>query len=155
MYFKLVYDKSLIQASYVIGRQKTGIATVIDPKRDVDTYLKIARENNFKITHIQETDIHADFLCDSRKLSAITKGELDLSDEGNKGWKYEFPHNEGKHGDIIKIEEIAIQALHTPRHTPEHLSFLPTDDKAAKEKEVVLCYGNSGGCSDWFNHVNI
>lgn len=141
MYFELVYDKSLAQASYVIGCQKSGIAAVIDPKRDVDTYLNIAKENNFKITHILETHIHADFLCGSRELAAITGGELYLSDEGDEDWKYEFPHNKLKHGDIVKIGNISIEALHTPGHTPEHLSFLLTDHPAT-DKPAMLFTGD-------------
>lgn len=141
MYFELVYDKSLAQASYIIGCQKSGIAAIIDPKRDVDTYLKIAKENNFKITHILETHIHADFLCGSRELAAITGGELYLSDEGDEDWKYEFPHNKLKHGDIVRIGNISIEALHTPGHTPEHLSFLLTDHPAT-DKPAMLFTGD-------------
>lgn len=141
MYFELVYDKSLAQASYIIGCQKSGIAAIIDPKRDVDTYLKIAKENNFKITHILETHIHADFLCGSRELAAITGGELYLSDEGDEDWKYEFPHNKLKHGYIVKIGNISIEALHTPGHTPEHLSFLLTDHPAT-DKPAMLFTGD-------------
>lgn len=141
MYFELVYDKSLAQASYIIGCQKAGIAAVIDPKRDVDTYLKIAEENNFKITHILETHIHADFLCGSRELAELTGGELYLSDEGDKDWKYEFPHNRVKHGDIIKIGKVTIEVIHTPGHTPEHISFLLTDHPAS-ENPVMLFSGD-------------
>jgi hydroxyacylglutathione hydrolase len=72
MYFQHVYDKSLAQASYFIGCQKAGVAIVIDPKRDVDTYLEIAKQNNMKITHITETHIHADFLTGSRELAKLT-----------------------------------------------------------------------------------
>lgn len=49
MFFQHVYDKSLAQASYFIGCQKAGVAAVIDPKRDVDTYLEIAKQNNMTI----------------------------------------------------------------------------------------------------------
>lgn len=61
MLFQHIYDKSLAQASYLIGCQKAGVAAVIDPKRDVDTYIDFAKQNNMKITHIFETHIHADF----------------------------------------------------------------------------------------------
>lgn len=141
MYFELVYDKSLAQASYVIGCQKAGIAAVIDPKRDVDTYLQIAAENDLKITHILETHIHADFLCGSRELAELTGGELFLSDEGDEDWKYEFPHNKVKHGDIIKVGKLSIEAIYTPGHTPEHLSFLLTDHPAT-DKPVMLFTGD-------------
>lgn len=138
MFFELVYDKSLAQASYVIGCQAGGIAAVIDPKRDVDTYLKIAEENNLKITHVLETHIHADFLCGSRELAAITGATLYLSDEGDKDWKYEFPHNKLKHGDIIELGNVTFEALFTPGHTPEHLSFLLTDHPATDKPSMLF-----------------
>lgn len=139
MYFELVYDKSLAQASYVIGCQKAGIAAVIDPKRDVDTYLKIAKENDFKITHILETHIHADFLCGSRELAELTGGELYLSDEGDEDWKYEFPHHHKvNHGDIINVGKVSLEAIYTPGHTPEHLSFLLTDHPATDEPNMLF-----------------
>lgn len=141
MYFKFVYDKSLAQASYVIGCQKEGIAAVIDPKRDVDTYLKIADENDLKITHILETHIHADFLCGSRELAALTGAELYLSDEGDENWKYNFPHNALKNDNEIRLGNVRIQALHTPGHTPEHLSFIVTDE-AACDEPVMLFSGD-------------
>ena len=79
MFFQHVYDKSLAQGSYFIGCQQRGVAMVIDPKRDVDTYLDIARQNNMKITHVAETHIHADFLSGSRELAALTGAQLYLS----------------------------------------------------------------------------
>ncbi|MDO9551372.1 rhodanese-like domain-containing protein [Rhodonellum sp.] len=138
MFFELVYDKSLAQASYVIGCQASGIAAVIDPKRDVDTYLQIAKANNFKITHILETHIHADFLSGSRELAALTGAEMYLSDEGDENWKYEFPHNKIKHGDIIKLGNITFEVLHTPGHTPESVSFLLTDKPATTEPAMLF-----------------
>lgn len=141
MYFKFVFDKSLAQASYVVGCQKEGIAAVIDPKRDVDTYLKIAEENDLKITHILETHIHADFLCGSRELAELTGTEMYLSDEGDENWKYQFPHNALKNGSQIRLGNVLIEALHTPGHTPEHLSFVVTDE-AACDEPVMLFSGD-------------
>ncbi|MDZ7648529.1 MAG: MBL fold metallo-hydrolase [Cytophagales bacterium] len=92
MFFQHIYDKTLAQASYLIGCQKTGESIVIDAKRDVDTYLEIAKLNNLKITHITETHIHADFLTGSRELAKLTGAQMYLSDEGGEGWLYEFPH---------------------------------------------------------------
>ena len=76
MYFQHVYDKSLAQARYFIGCQKAGVAIVIDPKRDVDTYLEIAAQNKMKITHIAETHKHADILSGSRELAALTGAKM-------------------------------------------------------------------------------
>jgi hydroxyacylglutathione hydrolase len=141
MFFQHVYDKSLAQASYVIACQANGIAAVIDPKRDVDTYLRIAEENNFKITHIFETHIHADFLSGSRELAALTGADMYLSDEGDENWKYNFPHKGLKHGDVIKLGKVHFEVLHTPGHTPEHISFL-LRDTAATHAPAMLFTGD-------------
>lgn len=141
MFFQHVYDKSLSQASYFIGCQKAGVAIVIDPKRDVDTYLEIAKQNNMKITHVTETHIHADFLSGSRELAKLTGAELYLSDEGGSGWEYEFPNHKLKHGDIIKVGNLTLEVIHTPGHTPESISFLLTDNPSTS-KPVMLFTGD-------------
>ncbi len=138
MYFEHVYDKSLAQASYFIGCQKAGIAAVIDAKRDVDTYLEIAKANKMKITHIFETHIHADFLAGSRELAALTGADMYLSDEGGEDWKYEFAHKGLKHGDKIKMGNLSFEVLHTPGHTPESISFLLTDAPASSEPVMLF-----------------
>ncbi len=138
MFFQHVYDKSLAQASYFIGCQKEGVAVVIDAKRDVDTYLEIAKQNKMKITHIAETHIHADFLAGSRELAKLTGAAMYLSDEGGEGWQYEFPHVGLKDGSVIKVGNLTLKVMHTPGHTPESISFLLTDNPASKEPVMLF-----------------
>ena len=138
MFFQHIYDKSLAQASYFIGCQKAGVAAVIDPKRDVDTYIEIAKQNNMKITHIFETHIHADFLAGSRELAALTGAQMYLSAEGGPGWEYEFPHIGLKDGTIVKVGNLKLEVLHTPGHTPESISFLLTDTPASDEPVMLF-----------------
>jgi len=138
MFFQHIYDKSLAQASYFIGCQKAGVAAVIDAKRDVDTYLEIAKANNMTITHIFETHIHADFLAGSRELAQLTGAKLYLSDEGGEGWEYEFPHVGLKNNDLIKLGNLSFKILHTPGHTPESISFLLTDHPASNEPVMLF-----------------
>jgi hydroxyacylglutathione hydrolase len=133
MFFQHIYDKTLAQASYFIGCQKAGVAAVIDPKRDVDTYLEIAKQNNMKITHVLETHIHADFLSGSRELREITGADLYLSDEGGEGWEYEFDHVGLKDGQTFMMGNLKFEVVHTPGHTPESISFLLTDTPASAE----------------------
>ncbi len=138
MLFQHVYDKTLAQASYFIGCQKAGVAAVIDPKRDVDTYIDIARQNNMAITHVFETHIHADFLSGSRELAALTGAALYLSDEGGPDWQYEFAHEGLKHGDKVTLGNLVFEILHTPGHTPESISYLLTDTPASKEPVMLF-----------------
>lgn len=141
MFFQHVYDKSLAQGSYLIGCQATGEAIVIDAQRDIDVYLDIAKQNNLNITHITETHIHADFLCGSRELAAVTGATMYLSDEGGKDWQYQFPHKGLKDGDVIKVGNLTLEVMHTPGHTPESISFLLTDHPAT-DKPVMVFTGD-------------
>jgi len=129
-FFERVYDETLAQASYVIGDANTKEAIVIDPQRDMDVYLEIAKKNNLKITKVAETHIHADFLSGSRELVAVTDATLLLSDEGGTDWQYEFPHTGLKDGSIIKVGQVELKVMHTPGHTPESITFLVSDTKA-------------------------
>lgn len=141
MFFQHIYDKSLAQGSYFIGCQKAGVAAVIDPKRDVDTYLAIAREQKMQITHIFETHIHADFLSGARELAALTGATMYLSDEGGPGWQYEFDHVGLRDGSRVQVGNLVFEVLHTPGHTPESISFLLTD-KPAGDAPVMLFTGD-------------
>ncbi len=138
MYFQHIYEEGLAQASYFIGCQKTKEAIVIDPRRDIDVYLEIAENKNFNITHITETHIHADFLSGSRELAAATDAKIYLSDEGGNDWQYQFDHIGLKHEDVIKVGNIIIKVLHTPGHTPEHISFLLTDTVSSNEPVMIF-----------------
>ena len=134
MFFKRFYDTQLAQASYLLGCQQSGEALVVDPNRDVEQYMTAAEAEGFRITHVTETHIHADFVSGARELAARTGAQLLLSDEGTADWKYAFAAEAGarllKDGDTFTIGNVRVQALHTPGHTPEHLSFLVTDGAA-------------------------
>ncbi|KKX48851.1 MULTISPECIES: MBL fold metallo-hydrolase [Sphingobacterium] len=138
MFFQHIFESSLAHASYLIGCQAKGVAIVIDPKRDVDTYLSIAEKNNLKITHIAETHIHADYLSGSLELASLTGAQLYLSDEGGPEWQYDFDHIGLKHQDEIKLGNLIFKVLHTPGHTPESISFLLTDTPATSEPVMLF-----------------
>lgn len=138
MFFRHVYERGLAQASYVIGCQATGQAIVIDPKRDVDTYLDAARAEQLTITHVTETHIHADFLSGARELAALTGAEMLLSKEGGPDWAYDFPHTGLKDGSRIQVGNLVLDVWHTPGHTPEHISFILTDVPASSHPVMMF-----------------
>ena len=91
MYLKQIFDPALAQYAYLVGCQRTGEALIIDPERDIDTYQKIAEENDLKLTAVAETHIHADFVSGSRELLETQGGVTAyLSDMGPEEWKYEW-----------------------------------------------------------------
>ncbi|HEY4539286.1 MAG TPA: MBL fold metallo-hydrolase [Faecalibacter sp.] len=126
--FERIFDETLAQASYIIAnREKEAI--VIDPKRDIDTYINYANQNGLKIKYVTETHIHADYLSGAQELAHAVKADLLLSAEGGKDWEYQFPHYPLKHQQIISLGDIQIEVMHTPGHTPESLTFLVKDNK--------------------------
>ena len=131
MLFRRFYDAKLAQASYLIGCQQTGEAVVVDPNRDVKQYLDAAAAEGMRINQVTETHIHADFISGARELAQQAGARLLLSDEGDANWKYAYAGEARarllKDGDVFKVGNIGFEVLHTPGHTPEHISFLVTD----------------------------
>ena len=142
MLLKRFYDTKLAQASYMIGCQRTGEAIVVDPTRDVEQYVRAAAEEGVRVTHVTETHIHADFVSGSRELAQRTGAELLLSDEGDADWKYAFAADSKARllhdGDVFMVGNVRFDVLHTPGHTPEHLSFMVTDTPAGAGAMGVL-----------------
>lgn len=142
MFLKRFYDDGLAQASYLIGCAVTDEAIVVDPNRDIAQYLAAAAEEKLRITHVTETHIHADFVSGSRELARATGATLYLSAEGGPEWQYAFAREDGatlvRDGDVISVGHIRLEAMHTPGHTPEHLSFLVTDTAGANEPMGIL-----------------
>jgi hydroxyacylglutathione hydrolase len=135
MILKRFYDERLAQASYLVGCSATRQALIVDPNRAIAQYVDAARHEGLQITHVTETHIHADFVSGARELAAATGAVTCLSKEGGPDWQYEAAGQPGisliGDGDSFMIGNIRIDVVHTPGHTPEHLSFLVTDTAAA------------------------
>ena len=142
MILERFYDDKLAQASYLIGCPSTGEALVVDANRDVDRYLEAAGSSGLRVTHVTETHIHADYVSGSRELAVRAGAALYLSDEGGEDWKYAFAGSDGaillKDGAFFRVGNVLVEAVHTPGHTPEHLSFLVTDTAAADRPIAML-----------------
>lgn len=148
MFFRQIFDPELAQYAYLIGCQRTGEAIVIDPERDIDRYVEIAEEEGLRIVAATETHIHADFLSGTRELAEQLGVKLYLSDEGDENWKYRWAESGDydvhflKDGDTFKIGNIRIEAVYTPGHTPEHMSFLVTDLGGGASEPMGIASGD-------------
>jgi len=91
MFLRMVYDEKLAQAAYIIGCQRTGEALVVDPQRDVERYIGIARANGLRLVAAAETHIHADFVSGARELAERVGARVYLSAEGGRDWQYHWP----------------------------------------------------------------
>jgi len=137
MLLKTFYNLHLAQASYLLGCPGAKEAIVIDPNRDIDQYLEMAKQEGVRITAVTETHIHADYVSGSRELAEKTGATLYLSDEGDKDWKYKFADQPNvtliKDGDVIRAGKVRLDVIKTPGHTPEHITFILTDEAASTE----------------------
>ena len=153
MLFRQIYDETLSQYAYLIGCQQTGEALLIDPERDIDRYVSLAAADGVEIVGVAETHIHADFLSGAREFADRFGTTLYLSDEGDENWKYEWARESADTGDAYDVEwltdeqtfsigNVEITALHTPGHTPEHLSFLVTDTGGGATEPMGIVTGD-------------
>lgn len=146
MLIKYFYDEKLAQASYLVGCQDTGKAIIVDPSRNIEPYIKTARAHGMRIVGATETHIHADFLSGSQELASRMGATLYLSDEGGPNWKYEYvtgyEHCFLRNGDVFAIGNIHFEVMHTPGHTPEHISLLVTDGGASTEGPIGIFTGD-------------
>ena len=142
MLLRRFYDTNLAQASYLVGCQATGEALVIDPNRNIEQYVRAVAEEEMRISHVTETHIHADFVSGARELARGAGATLLLSDEGGEGWRYGYAGSDGAvllhDGDTFNVGNVVLEAVHTPGHTPEHLSFLLTDTAGADRPMGIL-----------------
>ncbi len=123
MFIKQLYTGCISEAAYYI--ESNGIAAVIDPIRDIDAYLVLAKERNAKIQYIFETHFHADFVSGHLDLAAATGATIVYGP--NTQTKY--PVHVAKDMEIFTLGKISIQVLHTPGHTLESSCYLLKDEE--------------------------
>jgi hydroxyacylglutathione hydrolase len=147
MLVRQVADPKLAQFAYLIGCPRTGEAIVIDPERDVDRYFDLAARHKLRIVAAADTHIHADYLSGLREMA--TRGVfVYASKEGGPEWQYEwlthgdYSHRLLGHGDRFTVGNIEFQAVHTPGHTPEHVSYLVRDAGSGAKEFIALASGD-------------
>lgn len=139
MFVERIVSEGLAHYSYIAG--DAGEAFVVDPRRDVDSYIRIARRNCSKIKFVFETHCNEDYLTGSLELEGLTDCRIIHSSLLNFG--YGEPAAEG---DVFDIGSMMIRVLETPGHSPESLSFelFILENPWAVFTGDVLFYGNVG-----------
>src|SRR5947208_1834497 len=126
------YLGCLAHASYMLGSE--GVAAVIDPQRDVDIYLETAARKGWKIEHIIETHVHADFVSGHRELAECTGARIYLG----AGSGARFPHVAVEDGDEIQFGRCCLRFLQTPGHTIESICILMNDSSEPDRPAAVF-----------------
>jgi hydroxyacylglutathione hydrolase len=122
MYIQQLYTSCLSEAAYYI--ESNGEAAIIDPLRDIDAYLALAKERKSTIKYIFETHFHADFVSGHIDLSKATGAPIVFG----PGAKTNFKIENAAHLQEYTLGNITMQVLHTPGHTLESSCYLLKDE---------------------------
>src|ERR671921_1451602 len=134
MIFRQVTHDDLGCASYLIGDEDEGVAAVVDPRLDIDEYLRLARYLGVRIEHVLETHNHADHVSGHGRLVSATGARIHVHRDAAPDYDHE-PFDDGWQ---LELGAVRIRALHTPGHRPEHTAFALIDTERGEEPWAVL-----------------
>jgi hydroxyacylglutathione hydrolase len=130
--------------SYLVTDETSGVAAVVDPRRDIEIYLEAAERASARITHVFETHVHNDYVTGALELRARTGATIVTASAA--GVAYE--HHGIAGGASVALGALRFVAIETPGHTPTHLSYALYVDGASEPSAVFtggsLLVGNAG-----------
>lgn len=125
MNVSIIETTGLGDRSYLISQGD--VAVVVDPQRDIDRVLDLARDHGVRITHVLETHIHNDYVTGGLELANVTGAEYVVPAGDDVAYQRRAIHD----GDVIDAGPIHLRAVHTPGHTHHHISYVLHDEKGA------------------------
>ena len=134
MIFRQVTHDDLGCASYLIGDEDAGVAAVVDPRLDIDEYLRLARYLGVRIEHVLETHNHADHVSGHGRLVSSTGASIHIHREAAP----DYDHEPFEDGWELELGALKVRALHTPGHRPEHTAFALVGTDRGAEPWAVL-----------------
>ena len=139
MILRQFYLNCLAHASYLVGDERSGLAAVVDPQRDVDQYLAFAADHRLRITHVFLTHFHADFIAGHLELRDRTGAAIYLGRAANA----EYAFTAVGDGSVIDLGDVRIEALETPGHTPESISLVVYDTTTSAATPAAVLTGDT------------
>ncbi|MCU0610201.1 MAG: rhodanese-like domain-containing protein [Candidatus Eisenbacteria bacterium] len=133
MLLKSFFVPNIAHSSYLLAGSET--CAIIDPQRDVAVYLDVARDLGVRITHVLETHLHADFISGHLDLAEATGAVIYAPRAGDCA----FAHEGVAGGDVIRLEDMSLEVMETPGHTPEHVSYVTRDLSRGDSAVGVFC----------------
>lgn len=120
--------------SYLIGCGGRSAGAVVDPVGDIGPYLRAAEETGMRILFVVDTHVHADHLSAGRELAKAAGADYVLSAHADVAFSFKAVHDD----DVLSLGNVTVRVLHTPGHTPEHISLLVSDRTRTNEPWFVL-----------------
>jgi hydroxyacylglutathione hydrolase len=139
VFFQQFYLQGLGHASYLVGSEETGEALLFDPQRDVSGYFDASRAHGLRIRHALDSHGHNDYLSGLTEVAARADVALLASAAAEVG----FEHRALRDGEQFELGEVGFEVLHTPGHTPEHISLVVYDRSTSADVPVMLLSGGA------------
>ncbi len=134
MLFRQLTHDDLGCASYLVGDEGAGVAAVVDPRLDIDEYLRLARYTGVHVERILETHNHADHVSGHGRLAAATGAAIHI----HRAAEPDYEHEPFDDGWELRLGAVTVRALHTPGHRPEHTAFALIDAERGDDPWAVL-----------------
>ncbi len=139
MILRQFYLNCLAHASYLVGDERSGLAAVVDPQRDVDQYLAFAADHRLRITHVFLTHFHADFIAGHLELRDRAGAAIYLGRTATA----EYAFTPVGDGSVIDLGDVRIEGLETPGHTPESISLVVYDTTTSATTPAAVLTGDT------------
>lgn len=139
MFLQRYYLECLSHASYMVADEKTKVAAVIDPRRDIGIYIEDAHAHGFKIKHVILTHFHADFVAGHIELRDKVGARIYLGARAEAEFDFE-PLGDGS---VIELGDVRLEAIETPGHTPEGITLLVFDKTSDTKNPHAIFTGDT------------
>ena len=123
-----------VAISYLFGCGGKAAAAVVDPVGDIAMYVDAAKDTGMSILYVIDTHIHADHASSGRRLAEAAGAEYVLFAEADAA----VPFRGIRDYEVLVLGNVTAQILHTPGHTPEHMSVIVTDRTRSDDPWFVL-----------------
>jgi hydroxyacylglutathione hydrolase len=131
---QFLHISPVVAISYLFGCGGKGVGAVCDPIDDAEVYLRAVQESHMNLRYVIDTHVHADHLSTGRKLAELAGAQYVL--HSSAGANYDFLAVNDN--DVLDLGNVQIRILHTPGHTPEHISLLVSDKTRGPEPWFLL-----------------
>ena len=123
-----------VAISYLFGCGGKASGAVVDPVGDIAVYLDAAAKAGMRILYVIDTHLHADHVSSARALAEAAGADYVLFHDAQAAPPFRGVHD----GDVLELGNVTVEILHTPGHTPEHMSLLVRDRTRSDEPWFVM-----------------